>query len=114
RLENLSESSQIPAEDRKELRKILDDFEEIFKTDTPYKLSLVHPDEFLRSNVYLYDSSKDDIFSLEEFLRDYPAYQLMANNLVQIVRVYVTEDVRQILKKYDVVPRAGIRLTTRW
>lgn len=114
RLENLSESSQIPAEDRKELRKILDDFEEIFKTDTPYKLSLVHPDEFLRSNVYLYDSSKDDIFSLEEFLRDYPAYQLMANNLVQIVRVYVTEDVRQILKKYDIVPRAGTRLTTRW
>ncbi|MFN4189685.1 MAG: HD domain-containing protein [Pseudothermotoga sp.] len=114
RLENLSESSQIPAEDRKELRKILDDFEEIFKTDTPYKLSLVHPDEFLRSNVYLYDSSKDDIFSLEEFLRDYPAYQLMANNLVQIVRVYVTEDVRQILKKYDIVPRAGARLTTRW
>ncbi len=114
RLENLSESSQIPAEDRKELRKILDDFEEIFKTDTPYKLSLVHPDEFLRSNVYLYDSSKDDIFSLEEFLRDYPAYQLMANNLVQIVRVYVTEDIRQILKKYDIVPRAGTRLTTRW
>lgn len=114
RLENLSESSQIPQEDRKELRKILDNFEELFRTDTPYKLSLVHPNEFLRSNVYLYDSSKDNVFSLEEFLKEYPAYQLMANNLVQLVRVYVTEDIRQILKKYNIIPKTGTELTTRW
>lgn len=114
KLENLLQSSQIPEEDRKELRRILDDFEEIFKTDTPYKLSLVHPDEFLKSNVYLYDPSKDEVFSLDEFLKEYPAYRLMANNLVQIVRVYVTEDVRQILKKYGVVPKTGMELTTRW
>ncbi|HEY8542163.1 MAG TPA: HD domain-containing protein [Pseudothermotoga sp.] len=114
RLENLSQSPQIPEEDRRELRRILDDFEELFKTDTPYKLSLVHPDEFLKSNVYLYDSSKNEVFSLEEFLKEYPAYQLMANNLVQMVRVYVTEDIRQILKKYDIVPKTGMELTTRW
>jgi len=115
RLENLlMDPSKIPEQDRKELRKILDDFEELFKTDTPYKLSLVHPDEFLKSNVYLYDPAKDEVFSLEEFLKEYPAYHLMANNLVQIARVYVTEDIRQLLKKYNIVPKTGTELTTRW
>lgn len=114
RLRTLIESTEVIEQDKDELKRILNNFDEIFKTDTPYKLSLMHPDEFLRSNVFLYDPTKEEVFSLEDYLKKYPAYQLMANNLVQIVRIYVTEDIRQILRKYNVVPRAGTELTTRW
>lgn len=114
RLEHLVDSKDISQDDRKELRRILDDFEVIFRVDTPYKLSLVHPEEFLKSNVFLYDPTKGELMTLEEYTKRYPAYQLMTNNLIQIVRIYVTEDVREILRRYKVIPKTGVELTTRW
>jgi len=40
-------------EDMKTIKHILGNFDEIFKIDTPYKLTIVHPEEFLRSNIYI-------------------------------------------------------------
>lgn len=114
RLEELEKSAEIPEEDRQILSEILENFNEFFKIDTPYKLSLIHPNEFIKSNVFLYDPSREEIYSMEDYLKEHPAYQLMASNLVQIVRVYVTQDIRQILKKYNILPDNGLELTTRW
>lgn len=114
RLEKLVEQEKVPDDDRKHIKKILDDFETIFKSDTPYKLSLVHPQEFLNSNVFLYNPQTDEVISLEDYVKNYPAYRLLASNLVQIVRIYVTEDVRDILTKYNVVPSVKLQLTTKW
>ncbi|WP_126992194.1 HD domain-containing protein [Thermosipho globiformans] len=100
--------------DREELLKILSNFDEIFKVDTPYKLSLVHPDEFLKSNIYIYDSWKEHVLSFDEYVREYPAYKLMTSNLIQIVRFYVTKDVRNLLEKYNIIPKVDTSLTTRW
>ncbi len=104
----------LPEEEIAQLKRVLENFDEIFKPDTPYKLSLVHPDEFLKSNVYLYDSKKDEVLSFEEYMKRYPAYKIMENNLLQIVRIYATEDIRELLKKYNVVPSTTLELTTRW
>jgi len=100
--------------DREDLLKILSNFDEIFKVDTPYKLSLVHPDEFLKSNIYIYDSWKEHVLSFDEYVREYPAYKLMTSNLIQIVRFYVTKDVRNLLEKYNIIPKVDTSLTTRW
>jgi len=114
RLEKLVDSKDVPDEDRKIMRRLLDDFEVVFKSDTPYKLSLVHPQEFVNSNVFLYDPQTDTIITLEDYVKSYPAYRLLASNLVQIVRIYVTEDVRELLTRYNVIPSAKLQLTTRW
>ncbi len=114
RLEKLVDSKEVPDEDRRMLRKLLDDFEVVFKSDTPYKLSLVHPQEFVNSNVFLYEPQTDAVISLEDYVKNYPAYKLLASNLVQIVRVYVTEDVRDLLTRYNIVPSVKLQLTTRW
>lgn len=100
--------------DKEDLLKILSNFDEIFKVDTPYKLSLVHPDEFLKSNIYIYDSWKEHVLSFDEYVREYPAYKLMTSNLIQIVRFYVTKDVRNLLEKYNIIPKVDTSLTTRW
>ncbi len=110
----LLKTRDLPEEDKKNLARILDNFDEIFKADTPYKLSLVHPEEFLKSSVYLYDSKKDEIISFEDYMKRYPAYKIMENNLLQIVRIYATEDVREILKRYNIIPSTTLELTTRW
>jgi len=57
---------------------------------------------------------RDEVLSFEDYIKKYPAYKLMTSNLIQLVRVYVTEDVREILKKYDAVPKDGVRVITRW
>jgi hypothetical protein len=114
RLEKLIDSKDVPDHDRKVMRRLLDDFEVVFKSDTPYKLSLVHPQEFVNSNVFLYDPQSDAVISLEDYVKNYPAYRMLASNLVQIVRIYVTEDVRELLTKYSIVPSAKLQLTTRW
>ena len=98
--------------DKEELRYILDRFEELFVVDTPYQLTLVHPDEFVQSKVLVFDGS--DVMDFEEYVKRYPAYRLMSNNLIQIVRIYMTEDKREILKKYDIIPRDRVRMVTRW
>ncbi|AEH50678.1 HD domain-containing protein [Pseudothermotoga thermarum] len=110
----LSKSKELSSEDRKQLVRIFEKFDEIFKPDTPYKLSLMHPEEFLKSNVYLYDSKKDEILTFDDYMKRYPAYKIMENNLLQIVRIYATEDVRELLKKYNIIPSGTLELTTRW
>ncbi|QTA37335.1 HD domain-containing protein [Thermosipho ferrireducens] len=101
-------------EDKEELSMVLSNFDEIFRVDTPYKLTLVHPEEFLKSNIYIYDSWKNKILSFDEYVRQYPAYDFMSSNLIQIVRVYVTKDIRDLLEKYNIVPKLKTELTTRW
>ncbi|MBO8160484.1 MAG: HD domain-containing protein [Thermosipho sp. (in: Bacteria)] len=101
-------------EDREKLSIILSNFDEVFKVDTPYKLTLVHPEEFLKSNIFIYDNWEDRVLAFDEYVKQYPAYNLMSNNLIQIVRVYVTEDIRELLNKYNILPKVQTSLTTRW
>ncbi|ONN26711.1 metal-dependent phosphohydrolase [Thermosipho affectus] len=101
-------------EDKNGLAEILSNFDNIFKVDTPYKLSLVHPEEFLKSNIYIYDFWKKQVLSFDEYVKEYPAYRLMSSNLIQIVRFYVTKDIRSLLEKYNVIPKVDMQLTTRW
>ncbi|APT76125.1 MULTISPECIES: HD domain-containing protein [unclassified Marinitoga] len=106
--------TDIPKEDKQELSYILDNFENLFIIDTPYKLSLMHPKEFLSSDVSILDYN-GDILRFDEVFERYPAYKFMESNLIQISRIYLTEDKREILRKYDLVPKiGGINLTTRW
>jgi len=57
---------------------------------------------------------KNRIMTFEEYVRQYPAYNFMKNNLIQIVRIYVTRDIREILEKYKVLPETTMEITTRW
>jgi len=52
--------------------------------------------------------------TFEEYVRQYPAYNFMKSNLIQIVRIYVTKDIREILEKYKILPETGVEVTTRW
>lgn len=105
---------KIDKSDKNELFYILDNFDSIFKIDTPYKLSLVHPNEFLSSDVYIKDID-DKIITFDDLYEKYPAYKLLENNLIQIVRIYMKEDKREILKKYNlVVEDKNIEINTRW
>ena len=110
RLERALEESE--GEDREELKYILENFEDLFVIDTPYQLTLVHPDEFIQSRVLVYDGK--DVLDFEEYVRKYPAYKLMTSNLIQIVRIYITEDHREILRKYGIIPEERVRMVTRW
>ncbi|HNY38167.1 MAG TPA: HD domain-containing protein, partial [Petrotogaceae bacterium] len=91
-----------------------EEFETLFKIDTPYKLSLIHPREFLANDVYIKDTN-GDILGFDQMYEKYPAYRFMESNLIQIVRVYIKEDRREILKKYNVLPQStSQKITTRW
>ena len=104
----------IPVQDKTEITQILEEFETLFKIDTPYKLSLIHPREFLANDVYIKDTN-GDILGFDQMYEKYPAYRFMESNLIQIVRVYIKEDRREILKKYSVLPQsASQKITTRW
>ncbi len=94
------------------LKYILDNFDDLFVVDTPYQLTLVHPDEFVQSSVLVFDGT--NVMGFEEYVKRYPAYKLMTNNLIQIVRIYITEDYRDILKKYEIIPEERVRMVTRW
>ncbi|AKI96881.1 HD domain-containing protein [Kosmotoga pacifica] len=106
---------QAEEDDKKLLIELLANFDELFRIDTPYKLSLAHPQEFLSSSVYLFDDKRGDVLSFEDFERRYPAYHLISSNLIQIVRIYCTRDVRWLLRKYKIIPEESrINITTRW
>jgi len=85
KLENALDDGKIEKKDLSKVRWILENFEDIFKVDTPYKLTLVHPAEFLQSNVYIYDNWRDEVLSFEDYIKKYPAYKLMTSNLIQLV-----------------------------
>jgi hypothetical protein len=108
------QKTDIDKNDKEQLCYILENFENIFKIDTPYKLSLVHPKEFLYSDVFIKDLS-GEVLDFEEVYTKYPAYKFMQSNLLQIVRIYMKEDKREILKKYKLIPENnGTKVTTRW
>jgi HD superfamily phosphohydrolase len=106
--------TDITKEDKQELSYILDNFDNLFIIDTPYKLALMHPKEFLSTDVSILDYN-GDVLRFDEVFERYPAYKFMESNLIQISRIYLTEDKREILKKLDLIPKVGgINITTRW
>ncbi|HBF11373.1 HD domain-containing protein [Thermotoga neapolitana] len=113
-IRSVLESGDVEDEDKKILSDICERKDDYFRIDTPYKLTIFHPDEFLQNNVFLYDPGSDEVLTVDEYVKKYPAYRLMVSNMIQIVRIYVTEDVREILYRYRVVPEDGRRAVTRW
>lgn len=114
KLKDVLDEREIPPEDRRVLEKVLEDFENIFVVDTPYKLSLMHPEEFTGSGVYLVDEKSGRVMSFEDFEKLYPTYRLLSSNLIQLVRVYAKRDVRETLARYGIIPEFKLQLTTRW
>ncbi|MGC8821016.1 MAG: HD domain-containing protein [Fervidobacterium sp.] len=109
----LERSFEIADEDDKRIiMHLMNNFDDVFRVDTPYKLTIVHPEEFLRSNIYII--KKNHIMTFEEYVKNYPAYNFMKSNLIQIVRIYITKDVRDILEKYKILPETTMQITTRW
>ncbi|HOJ94803.1 MAG TPA: HD domain-containing protein, partial [Fervidobacterium nodosum] len=99
-------------EDKRIILYMINNFDDVFRIDTPYKLTIVHPEEFLRSNIYII--KKNHLMTFEEYVKNYPAYNFMKSNLIQIIRIYVTKDVREILEKYKMLPETVTEITTRW
>ncbi len=112
-LDELLKSKKYDPQDEKELKYIQKNSKDLFKVDTPYKLTLMSPDEFIPNEVYLYDKSTDLIQSFDEFLKDSP-FTFMSAKTVQIIRIYMTEDRRNLLFKYNLLPNLKSQTTTRW
>jgi len=112
-LETLIASPKIEDTDMEVAKKLFDDFDDTFVIDTPYKLTLFYPDEFLSTKVYIHNDA-NDLMTFEEFEKKYPTYKLMSGNMLQLVRIYSKKDVRTFLKKYNLIPTDGLELTTRW
>ncbi len=111
-LKNVLEAGSYDEDDREVLEEIYHNFDDMFVVDTPYKLTLVHPDEFVQSHVLIYTGS--EIMDFEEYVKKFPAYRLMTNNLIQILRIYIKKDYRYVLKKYRIIPSEKTRMVTRW
>ncbi len=103
----------IDEEDVAAAMRLLKEFDDLFMVDTPYKLTLVHPDEFLSNSVYINDE-KGEVMTFEEFEKAYPTYKLMSGNMLQLVRIYIKEDFRYLISKYNLLPQSHTQLTTRW
>ncbi len=113
RLKEMIKDSKINSKDLEAAKELLKDFEDLFVVDTPYKLTLVHPDEFLSNRVYIQDSD-ERIMTFEEFEREYPTYKLMSGNMLQLVRIYIKKDFRDLIYRYSLIPKESIDMTTRW
>lgn len=113
RLKNLIDNSKINEKDLEAAKALLKNFDEIFVVDTPYKLTLVHPDEFLSNRVYIQDND-GKVMTFEEFEHKYPTYKLMSGNMLQLVRIYMKNDIRDLIYRYDLIPKESIETTTRW
>lgn len=114
RIERVIKRNEAKRNELNMLKKILKNLRDIFKIDTPYKLTLFHPSEFDSTKVFLYNSKDDKICRFSDFESNSPSYRLTLGNLIQLVRIYVTEDIRQILKKYSLIPESNTNTTTRW
>src|SRR6056297_1722791 len=116
RIALLLSNESLKGDDRQELKMIYDQPQNFFKIDTPYKLTLAHPNEFLVNEVYLRTGQSDDsLMDFESFLKSNPFYQSVSGQLVQIVRVYMTQDKRDLLDKYSLLHFSDkLELTTRW
>jgi HD superfamily phosphohydrolase len=123
RIESIIESigkrlkkEEIKKADREELENICNNPSLYFKIDTPYKLTLAHPAEFLVNEVYLRTGRTDsELVDFETFLKNSAFYQSVSGQLVQIVRIYIMSDIRDLLNKYSLLDfKDGLELTTRW
>lgn len=112
-IETLISTSKIGDDDERSAKEILANFEDIFMVDTPYKLTLFYPDEFLSTKVYIHDDD-GKVMTFEEFEKKYPTYKLMSGNMLQLVRIYAKKDVRIFLNKYYLIPNGISEATTRW
>src|SRR6056297_367242 len=116
RIATLLHDEGVDTHDKEELMLILEHPKNYFKIDTPYKLTLAHPKEFLVNEVYLRTGRDDEsLMDFENFLKSNPFYQSVSGQLVQIVRVYMTKDKRDLLDKYALLQFSDkLELTTRW
>jgi len=113
----LAKNPTITDEEKTTLQGMLDHPQEFFVVDTPYKLSLAHPAEFLANQVFLLirQGSETRLMDFETFLKESAFYQSLSGKLVQMVRVYLTHDNREMLQKYHLLPeKKNVHLTTRW
>jgi HD superfamily phosphohydrolase len=113
----LSGNHEIPEEERQRLAFMVSHTQEVFRIDTPYKLSLAHPAEFSTNQVYITVNAVggSKYIDFEEYLKENPFYQSLSAALLQIVRVYVESADRDILQKYGLIPKKEqLNLTTRW
>lgn len=113
KIENDLTNSEIESNDIDMAKQIIRDFDEIFVVDTPYKLTLFYPDEFLSTKVYIHKDS-GEFMTFDEFEKKYPTYKLMSGNMLQLVRIYSKKDVRAFLNKYALIPNDISQITTRW
>ena len=115
-LRELISDGTIKESDLDVMREIVSAPYRFFKVDTPYKLTLAHPAEFLVNEVYLRNTrNPEDLIDFETFLKKNPFYQSVSGQLVQIVRIYMTKDKRDLLKKYRLLGmKNDIEITTRW
>ncbi len=113
RIEMKLDEGSFEEEDLPKIKDVMERFDDLFIVDTPYKLTLVHPDEFLSNSVYINDE-KGQVMTFEEFEKAYPTYKLMSGNMLQLVRIYAKEDVRDLISKYNLLPPSHTQLTTRW
>jgi len=116
RIADCLDQKELNPQDREALTMIHDQPGQYFKIDTPYKLTLAHPNEFLVNEVYLRTGpSADQLMDFESFLKSNPFYQSVSGQLVQIVRVYMTKDKRDLLDQYALLDFSDqLELTTRW
>lgn len=113
RIENALADSKIESDDIDTAKQIMLDFDKMFVVDTPYKLTLFYPDEFLSTKVYIHNDSFE-LMTFDEFEKKYPTYKLMSGNMLQLVRIYSKKDVRAFLNKYALIPNDISEVTTRW
>lgn len=113
RLKKLVESGNVNEHDHERMEELLREFNNLFVIDTPYKLTLVHPDEFLSNRVYIRGES-GKVMTFEEFEHEYPTYKLMSGNMLQLVRIYAKKDIRDLISRYRLIQKDEIKTTTRW
>ncbi len=101
-LERVIGSVSVDSEDRDKLVYILENFDDIFIADVPYYITVFDPREFTANDVFIYEGEK--VWSLSEYLEKEAEQPVLMHGIVYLLRVYLREDVRKLLYKYDILP----------
>jgi len=104
-IEAVLEGIKVEAEDRGALQYVLNNFDDIFIADVPYYITVFDPREFTANDVFIY--SDEMVWSLSEYLSKESEQPVLMHGVVYLLRVYLREDVRELLFKYDVIPAYG-------
>ncbi len=104
-IEDLLGRTTVEDGDRIVLEDVLERFDEIFIADTPYYITVFDPREFTANDVFLFDG--EDVWSLAEYLEVFPDKPVIMQGVVYLLRIYLTEDVRNVLRKYGVGIESG-------